>query len=175
LYFVTLEDSVKKLRGKKRYYRNLLARATDYNLRLTEESWFDMWHTHLDWSGIGNQGIRPRRQHISALVQLHNNLLKQLESFSKPYQIWMTIYENDSGQDAVFIHTPNENRDNFPFKFDHIAWNCQVPEILKGILNAVEYEIGYYYSVDDDEKIYFLCLKNVEISLSYPCCNQYEC
>lgn len=150
---------MKKLRGKKRYYRNLLARATDYNLRLTEESWFDMWHTHLDWSGIGNQGMRPRRHHISALVQLHNNLLKQLESFPKPYQIWMTIHENDSGQVAVFIHTPNENRDNFPFKFDHINWNCPVPQILEEIFNVYEYEIGFFGSAANDEIVYFLCLK----------------
>ncbi|GIO06266.1 hypothetical protein J31TS6_22940 [Brevibacillus reuszeri] len=151
---------MKKLRGKKRYYRKLLARATDYNLRLTEKSWFDMWHTHLDWSGIGNMGMRPRRQHISALVHLHNNLLKQLESFSKPYQIWITIHKKDSGQDAVFIHTPNENRDNFPFKFDHLAWDCPVPQILEGIFNASEYDLGSYGSVGNDEIVYFLCLKN---------------
>lgn len=158
---------MKKLRGKKRYYRKLLARATDYNLRLTEDSWFDMWHTHLDWSGIGNRGMRPRRQHISALIQLHSNLLTKLESFSRPYQIWMTIHENDSGQDAVFIHTPNENRDNFPFKFDHITWNCPVPQILEGIFNANEYELGFIGSVGNDEIVYFLSLKNRGTSASY--------
>ena len=90
-----MEVFVKKLRGKKRYYRNLYLRAALYNLRLTEDSWFDMWHTHLDWFGIGDQGLKPRKQHISALFELHTNLHHQLQAFSKPYQIWMTIHEKD--------------------------------------------------------------------------------
>ncbi|GIO06277.1 hypothetical protein J31TS6_23050 [Brevibacillus reuszeri] len=100
---------MKKLRGKKRYYKNLLARAANYRLKLTEDYWFNMWHTHLDWSGVGNQGIKSRKQHISALFELHHNFLSQLQTFSQPYQIWITIHEKDSGQDAVFIHSKGDN------------------------------------------------------------------
>lgn len=160
------EVNLKKFRGKKRYYKNLLARAANYRLKLTEDSWFDMWHTHLDWFGIGNQGIKSRKQHISALFELHHNFLSQLQTFSKPYQIWITIHEKDSGQDAVFIHTPNKNRDNFPFNFDQIAWNCAVPQILEGMSHLDEYKIGAYLSVDNDEMIYFLCLKTAILNAS---------
>lgn len=151
---------MKKLRGKKRYYRKLFARATNYRLKLTEDSWFDMWHTHLDWLGIGDRGMKPRKQHILALFELHTNLCTQLQLFSKPYQIWITIHKKDSGQDAVFVHSPNENRNEFPYKFSHVTWNCSVPQLLEGIYNVNEFDIGYYGSTDNDEMIYFLCLKS---------------
>jgi hypothetical protein len=77
----------------------------------------------------------------------------------------MTIHEKYSGQDAVFIHSPNKNRENFPVNFNHAIWNCPVPEILYGIIDLNRYEIGFCNSDYTDEKIYFLCLKNCGIPL----------
>jgi hypothetical protein len=73
---------MKKFRGKKRYYRNLRNRTMHYSLNLSDDSWFDMWHTHLDWSGKGNQGLKPRRDHLIALFSLYEHLFMQLQSFS---------------------------------------------------------------------------------------------
>ncbi|MGC5327677.1 hypothetical protein [Brevibacillus sp. SYSU BS000544] len=151
---------MKKQRGKKRYYKNLWNRVSNFDLALTDDSWFDMWHTHLDRTARGTTGRKPRIQHIKAHFSLHDQFLTQLQSFSKPYQIWLTIHEFDSGQDAVFIHSPNENRDNFPVIFNHVKWGCPVPSFLHGIFDLELYNLGFAESDYDNEKIYFLYLKN---------------
>lgn len=35
----------------------------------------------------------------------------------KPFQIWIIIDLNDSGQDAIYMHTKNPNSNNFPIKW----------------------------------------------------------
>jgi hypothetical protein len=83
------------------------------NLDFGEESWFDMWHTHVDWDGEGNKNWEKRKEYIDRLVNLYNDLKERLTNYPKQFQIWIWILESDSSQDAVYVHTPNPN-DNFP-------------------------------------------------------------
>ncbi|MBK7855281.1 MAG: hypothetical protein IPJ79_10575 [Bacteroidetes bacterium] len=39
-----------------------------------------------------------------------------MEAYPFPYQVWIEIYEKDSSDDAVYIHTKNPNSDNFPLR-----------------------------------------------------------
>lgn len=64
-----------------------------------------MWHTHLDFYGYGNDGLKIRREHIKAHIALYNRLSEKLSTFGKPYQIWMEFVVEDAGLDSVNILT----------------------------------------------------------------------
>ncbi len=82
-----------------------------------KDSWFDLWHTHLDWGGEGNKNWKLREGYLKALLNLYRLICERLKTYPFPYQIWISIYEDDSSQDAVYIHTKNPNSDNFPLTF----------------------------------------------------------
>lgn len=154
---------MKKFRGKKRYFRNLWRKIDTCNLRLDTESWFDFWHIHLDFFGVGNHSLKFRREHIKAHIILYNKLLKELETFEKPYQSWICIHEEDTGSDAVYIHTPHPNDNYFPHKVNKINWNCSMPYTFKDLINPNKYNVGYYKS--ETEEIYFIQSKHNGIKL----------
>ena len=49
------EQLIEKVPWKKRYFRNLWreTKAERNNLDFGKEGWFDLWHTHLDFTGLG--------------------------------------------------------------------------------------------------------------------------
>lgn len=100
---------MKKIRGKRRYFRNLKRKeqVAYYELDFSEDSWFDFWHTHLDFDGYGNQSVKIRKEHIKSQLKLFNNLDEKLKEWGQPYQIWMQLSTNDSSYDAVYVHTKN--------------------------------------------------------------------
>jgi hypothetical protein len=50
--------------------------------------------------------------------------------FDKPYQSWLFLDEDDAGQDAVFIHIPNPNKDNFTLKIEKLNWESNMLSLL---------------------------------------------
>ncbi|WP_155590879.1 hypothetical protein [Lysinibacillus cavernae] len=138
---------MKKFRGKKRYFRNLWQETTaaeQYNLDFGKEGWFDLWHTHLDFYGLGNNSLKIRREHLKAHIALHHSLLEKLGTLGKPYQLWIEFVDEDAGLDSVYMHTPNPNGDNFPLKIDNINWNCPVPRYFKDLINLNKFNVGHY-------------------------------
>lgn len=137
---------MKKFRGKKRYFRNLWRELAvkPYKLDFGKESWFDLWHTHLDFYGFGNHSLKIRREHIKAHIALYSSLLENLQAFEKPYQSWVALVDEEAGLDAVYLHTPNPNEDNFPLKIENISWDCAIPNYLKDLINVNQFNIGHY-------------------------------
>ncbi|WP_230199709.1 hypothetical protein [Bacillus andreraoultii] len=88
--------------------------------------------------------MKIRRQHIKAHIALYNSLLEKLETLGKPYQSWVKLVDEDAGLDAVYIHTPNPNEDNFPLKIENINWDCTVPKYFKDLINLNEFNVGHY-------------------------------
>lgn len=137
---------MKKFRGKKRYFHNL-SRELDvahYDLDFGEEGWFNIWHTHLDYYGLGDNSMKLRREHIKAHIILYKSLLENLQVFEKPYQSWIELVDEDAGTDAVYIHTPNPNDNNFPLKLENIKWDCPIPKEYKDLINLNEFNVGHY-------------------------------
>ena len=93
-------------------------------------SWFDYWHTHLDWYGRGNS--RPENQTEIAAATIR--LLQYAETISQnrlePIQIWATLSSNTM-DNAVYIHSPNPNASIFPHDFYGVSWDTPVPDWLK--------------------------------------------
>lgn len=141
----------------------LSALVDNYNLQFDNEAWFDLWHTHLVFSGIGNDSLKLRREHIKAHLTLYKNLLKKLEPFEKPYQTWILLDDKDAGTDAVFIHSLNPNEDNFPLKVENSNWNCTIPTSFKDLIDTNEFNVGHCKS--KNEGCYIIQSKNQENNL----------
>lgn len=156
---------MKKFRGKKRYFRNLWreTKVEQYDLDFGNEGWFDLWHTHLDFYGFGDNSLKIRREHIKAYIALYNNLLEKLQQLGKPYQSWIQLVDEDAGLDAVYIHTPNPNEDNFPLKIENLNWDYIVPKYFKDLINSNEFNVRHYRW--DSNNCYIIQSKNYGIEL----------
>ncbi|MCX2740688.1 hypothetical protein [Pontibacter anaerobius] len=109
-----------KNRGLRRYFENLkqqkLPEALDFSG--ADQSWFDLYHLHIDDLGLGNISWKSRKQHLDALFELAELVKEKLSVYPKDYQFWIEIDENDSREDAIYIHTPNPNENNFPVNLE---------------------------------------------------------
>ncbi|KAA5531798.1 hypothetical protein [Paenimyroides baculatum] len=122
------------------------------------DSWFDLWHIHTDFEGEGNTDFVTRRTSLDKLLQEYKRYKCELEKYPHPYQIFMIIDENDSSEDAVYIHTKNPNSDNFPLKIEAGKdWTCtnkQLAEFMKQtnfyIVEATHSESKFYYLFECD-------------------------
>lgn len=131
----------KRFRHARRYYRRLRSQAEAF--RLPEPSgWYDMWHTHPDWRGDGNRGGRHRRRHLEAGATMFDRALRQAAESGRPMQVFMSIDARDGSYDAVWAHTPNPNRDNFPFTFPDVRWDVPPPPILRDLLANRPWQLG---------------------------------
>ncbi len=139
-------SSLKKFRGKRRYFRDLARKIAleTCELNFDQDAWFDLWHNHLDLSGLGNHSLKIRRKHIEAHIAFYKNILERLEYYEKPYQSWVHIDDEDASTDAVFIHTSNPNEENFPLKVENLHWNCTIPTVFQDLINTKEFIVGHY-------------------------------
>jgi hypothetical protein len=121
----------------------LQSRIRRVKLHIGEADWYDLWHTHLDvnW-GEGNKSKTRRRLCISAHMALHAKVITQINRLPRPWQCWVMIDTKDSFQDAVYLHTPNPNHNNFPLDFSWVKWGAATPDLLKGLVDEQKYEIG---------------------------------
>lgn len=130
----------RKKRGKRRYFRTLARDAARFEEHLT--GWYDLMHWHVDWDGMGNLSWRSRQAHLAALFATYERLLEQLDDWSEPHQCWVYIDPADSSYDAVYLHTRNPNRDNFPLGFEDVEWDVVVPERLWKFVNYDSLQFG---------------------------------
>lgn len=112
----------KKFRGKRRYFMGVLHKAREFQLDPSRSQWWNCWHYHADWPGYGNLGWKYRLEHIKALCFVYKNCASELTHFGKPFQLWLQLCVQDSGQDAVFIHSANPYKTEFPMDFSQVEW-----------------------------------------------------
>lgn len=118
---------MKKQRGLKKYYRKLqtendLEKITWMNLA-NPEAWFDNWHLHFDWKGFGNNSFKRRKPHLDKLFRHFALLEMETKKLKKEFQLYAVILDFDSYSDALFLHTPNPNHNNFPFRYSNLEHN----------------------------------------------------
>ena len=139
----------KKHRGLKRYYKNLpiendLDNATwlDFD---NPETWFDNWHLHFDWKGYGNNSFKRRKPHLDKLFRHFNLLVDKTKRLKKDFQLYAILLDFDSSSDALFLHTPNPNNTQFPFKISDLK--------LASTLTNKQLD-DYINNLDGYEKLY---------------------
>ena len=103
---------------------------------------YDLWHTHVDWKGEGNRSPEARQVFLRALFQLFERTETFVGGWNRPAQVWLVIHKGDSGQDAVFVHTPNAHRNNFPYLFDGVSWKVDLPAWLREFVDPQRHEAG---------------------------------
>jgi hypothetical protein len=129
-----------KVRGRRRYYRALRRDAESFVVH--PSAWYDYMHWHADWPGMGNLRWKERREHLAALFTMFRRLLSEVRDWSTPRQVWLEIDTFDSSQDAVYLHTPNPNADNFPNDFAGITWDAPIPERLVEFVTDHSWQFG---------------------------------
>ncbi|MBI5540799.1 MAG: hypothetical protein HY951_12115 [Bacteroidia bacterium] len=92
---------------------------TEINLKQLDfsggpNSWFDLWHTHVDWDNNFNKNWSTKKIFIDKLLEIYELLKVKLKKYPHDYQVFISIIENDLSQNAVYIHSKNPNLDNFP-------------------------------------------------------------
>lgn len=130
----------RKERGRRRYYRTLRRKAAEF--RVEPIGWYDLMHWHVDWPGYGNRRWRERREHLAALFTMFRQLLAETRDWPTPHEAWLFIRAADSSQDAVYLHTRNPNRDNFPLDVASMRWDVEVPERLREFMTDPTWQFG---------------------------------
>ena len=85
---------------------------------LDYSSWFDMWHAHVDWNGESQNNWSKRQEFLKVLFVLFEMANKEMMKRNRLYQSFCLIDIDDASQDAMYIHTENPNRENFPLTFE---------------------------------------------------------
>jgi hypothetical protein len=121
-----------------------------------ENSWFDLWHIHTDLEGIGNKSPELRKVYLDKLLATFMELKSKLRHYPHKFQLWISISEENSFEDGVYIHTKNPNGDNFPLKVipysDYQSENTTVADFIKQTgLNLItaRYESTIYFYLYD--------------------------
>jgi hypothetical protein len=104
----------------------VLEQAARFSLSPTADSWWDLWHYHADWFGIGNLRWRYRRTYVRALATVYERIASAHLAFHTPFQLFFGL-STDAASDAVYLHTPNPNTSNFPFRPTRYSWGAPWP------------------------------------------------
>lgn len=157
---------IRKHRGLKRYYRNLatendLDKATWLDFE-NPETWFDNWHIHFDWKGYGNDSFKRRKPHLDKLFRHFELLVDKTKKLTIDFQLYAVLLDFDSYDDALFLHTPNPNNSQFPFKISDLQLTTTLTnyQLNEYINNLDSYEKLYGKA---DEAFCLLFKKNVGI------------
>ena len=101
---------------------------------LDASRWFDLWHVHPDQvAGVGRwAALRAAWAKVEAAGR----------AAGRPWQSWVLIDPADARDDAVYLHTPNPNRDNFPYAFEDVSWGAEPPTWLGELVDPLTVELG---------------------------------
>ena len=145
----------RRFKKKMASYWSLMLRTAKSDLNHIDlNSWFDLWHTHVDWKSKGNR--YPETRHDAAVLTYtvlklaEQNAIKRIE----PIQVW-AIFCDNTGDNAIYYHTPNANGTPFPYTFEDVAWDISPSDELKSLPVDSQYQWGVYSS-PENELIYFL-------------------
>lgn len=127
------------------YYRKLRIKADRFKADLPRKKWCDLWHTHVDWDGIGNKSWVDRRKHVNALLRMLCRARLELAQASLPCQLFVTIYPHSSADDAIYLHTANPNGTPFPHEYTGSTDVTSLPPLLAGRVNFHHYQVHKQY------------------------------
>ena len=159
---------MKKQRGLRKYYRNLEKSFNVENLDFDgEKTFFDFYHFHIDNTGLGNRNWKSRKQHLDALFSIAETIEKKLVDFKKPFQYWIEVFDHDSYDDAIYIHTENPNESPFPTSLTFDSNFKITNQNLKKYLESKNYTLLRKDMLDDNKSIvgYFLQKNTLGLSL----------
>jgi len=123
--------------------------VSDHIAQLNVNGWFDFWHDHPDMKCRANRAKSMVALLTYTLLQKAEGLCKDREA---PIQVWATLCEN-TGDNAVFLHTANPNGTPFPYGFEGVEWGVSEPPEARGLIRS-SHEVGRRQY--DNETVYFI-------------------
>ena len=81
-----------------------------------------------------------RRDYLKALGIMYSQAKKELVASSKRGQVFMAIFPDDSGSDAVYVHTENP-QSPFPYEVPGTIELDYVPWLLQGVARLDQHQI----------------------------------
>lgn len=158
-------NGLKKHRGLRRYYKNLtLKNDLDNALWLNFNDpniWFDNWHLHFDRKGYGDASFKRRKPHLDKLFRHFDLLVSKVTKIKNDIQLYSLLLDFDSYSDALFLHKPNLNNSQFPFKVSDLQSTTTLLNTnLNNYINNLE---GYekLYGKSNKEAFCLLWKKNI--------------
>ena len=130
------------LKKMTRYWAAEETRANATLDRVQESEWFDYWHTHLDWKGRGNRHVSDRTTVAAGLLRL---LKRAVSSEREDVQCWVMLAQ-DTGQSALYLHSPNPQGTPWPHPFDGVTWDIELPGWLEPLLSSDGLQAGRWGS-----------------------------
>jgi len=82
--------------------------------------WYDLWHAHPNDEGLGQRWSNLLKSWVRVDAAGH--------ATGQPWQSWLVIEQDAPREDAVYLHTPNPNQDNFPYTFEDVEWGVVPPD-----------------------------------------------
>ena len=108
--------------------------------RLDPTSWFDQWHTHVDWNGRGNSRPENAVAVNACAVRLLQYLESRLSARTEPVQAWASLCPSTMDT-AIYAHSANPNGSDFPHDFSYVNWSAPVPTAVAAIVPP-GYQLG---------------------------------
>lgn len=152
----------KKTRDLKKHYRWVKSTIDEFEIDLSDDSWYSLYHEHLDWHGITTFSEKHRVKHLEYYNLLFDKIDNQTKGCEKKFQTWILIDGCDGAMDAIYVHTENPYSE-FPFKIDDIDWNVKIPSFVGKALDLDKFNIGRFKS--NNSYSYLIERKEIGISL----------
>ncbi|UXA55101.1 hypothetical protein M0D45_10675 [Xanthomonas prunicola] len=109
-----------------RYWARAESKARAAVDRLDPESWFDLWHTHVDWDGRGHWSAEHRRTVNAVAVRLSCYLEVRLAHRGPSVQLWADL-SPDTTNTGIYAHSANLIGSPFPATFPNLDWQQPLP------------------------------------------------
>ncbi|MEC5398831.1 hypothetical protein [Uliginosibacterium sp. H1] len=123
------------------YWRGVWQSARTLSVDIAGDNWCNYWHEHFDWESRGTRSRLEHRKHLRPLMHAFARVQSQLHQQSKPHQVFVSIYPNDPGSDALYVHTPNPHSD-YPAEFGGMQFVTWLPPLLIGVVSLDRYRVG---------------------------------
>lgn len=161
---------MKKRRGIKRYYKKLhQCNEWDYwcNILSDISEWCNYAHQHFDWIGYGDICWKERKEHLDMMFKHFLMIEHHIKNVERPFQIFAILHLNDSGQDALYFHTPNPYTE-YPYIIPQMAYKieCQLqyPPLSKYLEMLMRQ--GYTIFTSEERKSCIVFKENVGETLN---------
>jgi len=106
------------------------------------DPWFDLWHYHADYRIQRKLKPAQRHQHLQKVFSIWNEVERFASQLKTPWQSWVLIDPDTPDNDSVYLHTPNPNQDNFPYKFEDVEWGIAPPVRLTEFVSNNDVDVG---------------------------------
>ena len=126
------------------YYRKLSKKSRRFAVRMDQRLWCDLYHQHFDMPGKGNEGRVHRTRHLNALLTALCRARIELAQLEQPHQLFAYVDLKNSGNDALYVHTPNPNGTPFPSPIEAVSTPAAAPPLLAARIDSSRYEVRRY-------------------------------